>query len=113
MPTAVDSLKRSVDRLSREATELRAEIHARTLLLWKAICIGSVILVIGSLAVWRVTLDNRTAISINNYKLCPMLEMMIPRPSGSQPTTARGKEVTTRAVQLYKDYGCQKLKDEQ
>lgn len=108
----MDQLKRSVDRLSKEAMEIRAEMHARTIMVWRAICIGAIIVILTFFAAWKVTLDNRHAIEINNYKLCPMLEVSTVKPGDSPPTTARGREVAARATQLYTDFDCARLKRE-
>lgn len=102
----IDDLKRSVDRLSREAGEIRRELARKTRLLWVVMVggfIGTVMLIVAGYA---VTLSNTQAIDDNNQKLCPMLRVFIPLPGDPQPDTPRGRLIVERIKGAMSDLHC-------
>ena len=100
-------LKTSVDRLSDEATDIRAQLRSRTRALWVAITVGGILLTVVLAAAVAVTLNNSQRIARNNQKFCPFIGILIPQPGDPQPTTPRGVKVGEDAARVSHDFGCQ------
>lgn len=102
----LDELTRSVNRLAREASELRFELVRRTRLLWVALIALFIATVVVTGAAYAVTLDNAHAIERNNQKLCPMITILLPLPGDPPSTTDRGRLIIERAERVARDFHC-------
>lgn len=100
---STQDLTNSVDRLTGEAIDVRAQLRSRTRALWVVVGVGGVLL---GLLVW-VTLNNSQAIARNNAKLCPFIGILIPQPGDAQPSTPRGVQIGEDAKRVSRDFGCQ------
>jgi hypothetical protein len=102
----INELKESVDQLSRDAENVRREQHRQTRALWIAIVAVAVAGLLFTVATLLLVKRDADQIEHNNGKFCPMISILIPAPGTPTTTTPRGKIVTARAEQLFKDFHC-------
>lgn len=99
----ITELNNSVDDLSREARELRAEIRRRTRAVWVAV---GVLVVVSAVMAYLIA-GNSRQIDENNKKFCPLVSILIPGPGEPQSSTPRGVVVADQARVLFKEFHCE------
>jgi hypothetical protein len=108
----VEELKIGIRSLQLETKRLNDALcrHTRTTRRWMIVV--AVVLVAfaatGLLGAWelhRQVESSRRAAS-DQWKLCPLLELLVPQAGESRPSTSRGAEVARRAGDLYRQIGC-------
>jgi hypothetical protein len=110
-----DDLEQSVlrlvgrtEQLNSQLEGIRSQLRKRTVAFFVAIAVFIVVLGLAVNAAYQVSLDNRSAIKINNAKFCPLIGILLPSPGGPQPSTPRGVEMTHAAQRVADDptFGC-------
>lgn len=102
----LERLNRTVDDLSKQAREIRREMHQRTRVFIAFTSIGAILLVVAICAAFVVSLNNQRAIEANNRRWCPVLAAFIPKPGESLPTTPRGLQTVENISAIARDFGC-------
>lgn len=106
MQQRIEDLTVAVDRLTDEASDLRAEMRRRTRALWAGWAVGALVLTVCLVAAFMVSLSNQEAIEENNQRWCPTLNILVPGPDDPQPTNERGRYVAEQFRSLAVGFGC-------
>jgi hypothetical protein len=101
----ITNLRTSVVQLTEETAKLRRAFARRTV----AIVVLSVALAIAVLVMARVQADNDRRIRENNQRWCPLVSLLVPRPGDPPSTTARGRQIAERAVDLSQLFSCPQI----
>jgi hypothetical protein len=102
----IEALRTSVDQLSAQSRQIRAELKRRTWILGWLLAAGIVVLACAILAAYTVSLNNQAAIEKSNRQWCPMVGLLIPGPGEPHASTPRGKDLEENARALYITFGC-------
>lgn len=99
-------IRKSLGDLAAEAQGIRREIQRVNRLTW--LVGGAAVLIIAfTIAVgFHVVLDNQRSIEENNRRWCPLVGLLVARPSDPPPTTERGRLIAERAAGLSNQFHC-------
>ncbi len=100
------SIRIALEDLGKEATGIREEIRRVNRITWLVGGAFVLIIVVTIIVGFVVVLDNRQSIEENNRRWCPLVGLLVVRPSDPQPTTERGRLIAERARGLSTQFRC-------
>jgi hypothetical protein len=107
----LDDVVTSVDRLTDEGADIRAELRRRTRALWVAITVGAILVLVFLTAAVAVSVNYDKRIEANNLRWCPVVLPLAPRPgdpkpAGSPEQVERALRIRSAFSKLVDDFGC-------